>query len=414
MVYIIGAFCTNFGKKLDQSYADLTQEAYLGAVQDAGIGDGQAINHVWFGNCGMYRQGQGNIRGQVCTSPMVESGLFPERVPVINVENACATSSSAFVSACMAIQSGQSQLALVMGVEKMFDPATGKGDFGMFNGGIDQQNPQVWQEYYRRAGEVSGKPFELGPGRTPFMDTYAMQACYHMRRYDSTREQLAIAASNAHNFGKYNSRAQYRFGMTVEEVLEDRLVTEPLTRAMCAPMGDGAAATLVCSENFLRQYSTPIRARAIKVKGYGMAGGKYRELDEPGLSHVAGQRAYQMAGVKPGDIDLAEIHDATAFSHLYQSEMLGFCEVGQGGRFVESGATRLDGSLPLNTSGGLLAKGHPVGATGVAMICELSEQLRGEAGARQVRNARLALAENGGGVMGFDEAIAVVTILEGV
>lgn len=411
-MYIIGAFATSFGKKLEQSYQALTEEVYRGVLADAGLTSGAEIDGCWFGNCMLHEEGQGSIRGQVCLSPLIERGLFPERVPVINVENACATSSTAFISACMAIQAGQFQLALVMGVEKLFDSTTGKARFDAFNGGMDQLAPQIWQNYYRDIGAQVGKPFAAGEGRTPFMDTYAMQACYHFEKYGSNQRQLAIAAANAHNFGRLNERAQYRFGMTAEAVLEDREVSWPLTRSMCAPMGDGAAAVLICSENFLKQCPSNIRQRAVTVLGYGMSSGKYRAPDEPGLTWVAGQRAYAMAGVKPEDIDLAEIHDATAFSHLYQAEMLGFCELGQGGRFVESGATRLDGQIPFNTSGGLIAKGHPVGATGVSMICELSEQLRGESGARQVQGARLGLAENGGGLMGFDEAAAAVVILE--
>ena len=194
--------------------------------------------------------------------------------------------------------------------------------------------------------------------------------------------------------------------------MADREISYPLTRAMCAPMGDGAAALLVASEDFLRGCPAPVRERAVKVRACALSGGKYRALDERGLSYAAARRAYDQAGVAPADIDVAEVHDATAFSHLYQCEMLGFCPEGEGGRFIESGETGPGGKVPLNTSGGLIAKGHPIGATGASMIAELVEQLRGEAGTRQVEGARLGLAENGGGVIGFDEAVCVVTILE--
>ena len=239
-----------------------------------------------------------------------------------------------------------------------------------------------------------------------------MQACYHMKRYGSTQRQFAVAAANAHNFGADNERAQYRFRTTPEEVMADREISWPLTRAMCAPMGDGAAALLVASGDFLRGCPAPVRERAVKIRACGLSGGKYRALDERGLSYAAAQRAYDQAGVAPSDIDLAEVHDATAFSHLYQCEMLGFCPEGEGGRFIESGETGPGGKVPLNTSGGLIAKGHPIGATGASMIVEIAEQLRGEARTRQVEGARLGLAENGGGVIGFDEAVCVVTILE--
>lgn len=253
--------------------------------------------------------------------------------------------------------------------------------------------------------------FEPGPGRTIFMDTYAMQACHHMNRHGSTQRQFAIAAAKNHCNGAKNEKAQYRFEMTVDEVMQDRPVSYPLTRSMCSPIGDGAAAAIVCSADALADMPADVQARAIRVAATALSGGKYRNLDEPGLSRVAAEKAYQAAGIKPGDIDVAEVHDATAFCEIYQAEMMGFCDIGEGGRFVESGATMLDGPIPINTSSGLESKGHPVGATGLSMIYELVAQLRGEAGERQVKGAEWALAENGGGVMGFDEAACSVTIL---
>jgi acetyl-CoA acetyltransferase len=148
------------------------------------------------------------------------------------------------------------------------------------------------------------------------------------------------------------------------------------------------------------------------VKATVLTGGKYRDPDEPGLSRTAAEQAYQMAGIGPEDIDVAEVHDATSFCEIYQAEMLGFCPEGEGGKFVESGATMLEGKLPINTSGGLVSKGHPVGATGLSMIYELATQLRGEAGSRQVKNAEFALQENGGGVIGLEEAACSVVILQ--
>jgi acetyl-CoA acetyltransferase len=181
---------------------------------------------------------------------------------------------------------------------------------------------------------------------------------------------------------------------------------------MCSRIGDGAAAALLCSEDFLAGLPPSTRERAVKVRAQVLTGGKYRRLDEPGLSAVAARRAYERAGVAPADIDIAEVHDATSFCEIYQTEMLGFCAEGEGGRLAESGETGPGGRIPVNTSGGLVSKGHPVGATGLSMIHELCLQLRGEAGERQVKGARLALAENGGGVMGFDEAACAITILE--
>ena len=382
--WLIGAFSSTFGKKQDQSYKDLTREAYLGVLTDVGMDDGAEIDLAWFGNCTMHMDRQANTRGQVCMAPLVGEGLFPERVPLVNVENACATTASALATATFAVRGGASDLGLVMGVEKLIEPATGRGRFDAFDGTLDQFDPKEWQSYYAAAGDESGKPFKVGADRTPFMDTYAMQACFHMKRHGTTQRQFAVAAANAHNFGAENERAQYRFRTTPEKVLADREISWPLTRAMCAPMGDGAAALLVASGDFLRNCPAPVRERAVKIRACGLSGGKYRSLDERGLSYAAARRAYDRGGVAPADIDVAEVHDATAFSHVYQCEMLGFCPEGAGGSFVEAGETGPGGKVPLNTSGGLIAKGHPIGATGASMIVELVEQLRGEAGTRQV------------------------------
>jgi len=412
-VYLIGVSCTPFGKQPDAGFKDLTRRAYLDVLRDAGLDDGNRIEQAWFGNCGMGTFGQRNIRGQVCFTPLVKEGLFPERVPTINVEGGCATASMALHGAYKDILSGTVNCALAIGVEKTFFPDDPKKTLEIFEGGIDQLDPQEWLAYYREAGERSGKPFQTnGAGGTLFMDTYAMQAAYHMKTFGTTREQIAIAASKNHAMGALNPKAQYRFEVSPEQVLQDREVSWPLTRAMCSPIGDGAAAALLCSSEVLAQLPTRVRERAIKVRASVLTGGKYRALDEPGLSQVAAKAAYRRAGIGPDDVDLAEVHDATSFCELYQAEMLGFCEVGQGGAYVASGATSLDGERPINLSGGLVSKGHPVGATGLSMIYELVTQLRGEAGARQARKADIAVAENGGGVIGFDEAACAITVLQ--
>ncbi len=279
--------------------------------------------------------------------------------------------------------------------------------------GRDQIDPREWHEYYRRAGEAAGKPFAPGAGGgTVFMDTYAMQAAWHMRRWETSAAQIAAGASKNHAMGARNPLAQYRFGVSPEQVLADRLVSAPLTGSMCAPIGDGAAAALLCSASMLATLPPRVRERAVKVRASVLTGGKYRSLDEPGLSRPAAQRAYAAAGIGPADVDLAEVHDATSFCEIYQSEMLGFCENGAGGAYVASGASALDGERPINQSGGLVSKSHPVGATGLSMVQELALQLCREAGERQARHAELALAENGGGVIGFDEAVCSVIVLQ--
>lgn len=411
-IYVIGAFSTKFGKRPGDTVKQLTREAFLGVLADAGLDDGCNIESCWFGNCGMWTDNQGSIGGQVCMTPLVKDKLFTEHAPIINVEGGCATSSLAFNGAWKDIASGTCDISLAIGVEKTFHPDAPAKTTLLFNGGIDQYDPQEWQEYFRAAGETVGKAFEPSPDRTIFMDTYAMQACYHMHRYGTTIEQIAIACAKNHCYGALNPKAQYQFEMTPEQVLEDYSITEPFTRAMCAPIGDGAAAALLVSGSMLKQFPVAVRERAVHILATSLSGGKYRALDEPGLSRYAAQKAYGFAGLTPSDIDLVEVHDATSFCEIYQLEMLGFCDEGKGGPFVERGETSPGGALPVNTSGGLVSKGHPVGATGLSMIAELCEQLRREAGPRQVARSHIALAENGGGVIGFDEAACSVIILE--
>lgn len=412
-VYVIGVACTPFGKRAETGFKALTREVYEAVLADAGLDDGARIESAWFGNCGMDKLGQPNIRGQVCFTPLVREGRFPERVPMINVEGGCATASMAFNGAWKDVLSGQAGLSLAIGVEKTFVPGDPARTQAIFAGGIDQLDPHEWHDYYRAAGAATGKPFEPGAGGgTVFMDTYAMQAAWHMRRWGTTARQIAAGASKNHAMGALNPLAQYRFEVSTDAVLADRMVSAPLTRSMCAPIGDGAAAALLCSGAVLATLPARIRERAVRVRASVLTGGKYRALEEPGLSRRAAQRAYSAAGIGPADIDLAEVHDATSFCEIYQCEMLGFCEDGAGGGYVGSGATAIDGARPVNLSGGLVSKGHPVGATGLSMVYELATQLRREAGPRQARRADLALAENGGGVIGFDEAACSVIVLQ--
>lgn len=410
--WIIGAHSTRFERSPDKTYHHLAREAYLGALNDAGYDNGDDIEFGWFSNCGMWVDNQASIRGQVLFTPLVEEGLFPERVPMINVEGGCASAQMALHGAWKDILSGQTDVSLAIGVEKLFNPDAPEKTMAAYQAGINQLTPDEWRNYYRAAGQEAGKEFEEGPDRTVFMDTYAMQACYHMKAHGTTQRQIAAGASKNHRNGALNEKAQYSFDLSIDDVLNDRPVSYPLTRSMCSPVGDGAAAILVCSEDYLRGQPQAVQDRAIRIRASALSGGKYRKLDEPGLSKTAADKAYAMAGMTPGDIDVAEVHDATSFCEIYQAEMMGFAEVGRGGDLVESGETAIGGRIPINTSGGLVSKGHPVGATGLSMIYELARQLREEAGERQVKDATVALSENGGGVIGFDEAACSVTILE--
>jgi acetyl-CoA acetyltransferase len=244
------------------------------------------------------------------------------------------------------------------------------------------------------------------------MDIYAAQARFHMKTFGTTQRQIASVAAKNHWHSQYNPLAQYRFPLTVEEVLADRVVAWPITRAMCAPMSDGSGTLVVASDKAVAHMG---KSRAVRIRGVGVSSCSDRtpEQYDSHLTRVAALRAYEMAGVGPEDISVAELHDASAIAEILHCENVGFCRYGEGGPLAESGDTRLGGRLPINVSGGLLSKGHPIGATGAIQIVELVTQLRSEAGQRQVSQPKLALAENGGGFHGLEEAACVVTILEG-
>jgi acetyl-CoA acyltransferase len=245
------------------------------------------------------------------------------------------------------------------------------------------------------------------------MDIYALWAKTHMKRYGTSERQIAHAAAKNHTNSVGNPRAQYRFAMDDDAVLADRMVVEPLTRAMCAPIGDAAAAALVCSSGFLRSLPEPARSRAVRVRGHAVAAGRMESSwEDERAAGRASRLAYAMAGLGPRDLDIVELHDATSFAEIHTVEDLGLCARGQGGPFTASGATERGGDIPVNPSGGLVSRGHPIGATGLIMLNELCLQLRGEAGEIQVPNARVGLAENGGGLIGNDFAACAVTILE--
>jgi acetyl-CoA acetyltransferase len=411
-VYVIGSYSTRFKKWLDKSMKDLTRDTYLGVLEDAGMKDGRDIEFGWFGNCAMGTLwDQHNVRGHVCMSPLVEEGLFPERVPLINVEGACATASMAFHGAWKDILSGQCDVSLAMGVDKFYHSDM-ELVLSAYEQGIDIGDKDRLITEYETVGQECGREFKITPGSTIFMDTYAMQACWHMWKWGTTQEQIAIGASKNHYHGSLNPKAQYQFEVPVEKVLEDYTVSYPLTRSMCAPIGDGGAGAILCSEDYLASQPPEVRKRAVRVLASSLSSGKHRNIEEPSLSNYAGDRAYRAAGIGPQDVDVAEVHDATSFCEIYQVEMLGFCPIGEGGKFIESGATKLDGSIPINTSGGLVSKGHPVGSTGLSMIYEIVTQMRGEAGPRQVSNAQIGLTENGGGVISTEEFSCCVTILQ--
>jgi acetyl-CoA acetyltransferase len=244
------------------------------------------------------------------------------------------------------------------------------------------------------------------------MDLYAAQARAHMARHGTTREDFARIAAKNHVAGAMNHRAQYRTPMTVDQVMADKPVVFPFTRAMCAPVSDGAAAMVVCSAAALARFGGASRTVKLRACALVSAGTRAPDDVENHIGRRAATRAWEQAGLGPDAVDVAEVHDATSYAEMQQIENLGLAEPGTVGARLRGGDFALGGRTPVNPSGGLVARGHPVGATGIAQLFELTTQLRGEAGARQVEGARIAVAENGGGFLGVEEAATVVTVLE--
>ncbi|MBO6783005.1 MAG: thiolase family protein [Alphaproteobacteria bacterium] len=405
-IYIVGVGMTPFGRFLDRSVKDLTREAVSGALADAGA-DVSDIEAAWFANASQsILEGQGSITGEIALRNM---GI--QEIPVTNVENACASASTALDQAATWLEAGRGGVALAVGAEKMFHEDKAKM-MSVFDGGWDVHNVEAATARLLSLGDGLDDPDgEEDTGtRSVFMDIYGALAKFHMKAFGTTQRQLAAVAAKNHVHSQHNPLSQYRDPMTVDEVMAARKVSWPLTLPMCSPISDGAAAAVLCREEELGRFD---RTRAVKIEATALRTGSDRAPDafDRHVTHLAAKDAYERSGLGPDDMDVAEVHDATAFAEIQQVENLGFCDFGAGGPLTESGATSLGGKIPVNPSGGLESKGHPVGATGLAQVFELTTQLRGEAGARQVPDARHAIAENGGGFHGIEEAVACVTIL---
>lgn len=411
-VYIVGVGMTPFGKFLEKSVQDMTTEAVGAALRDAGADAGlklgERVDSAFFANAAQgAMERQYSIRGELA---LRDIPLRP--VPVVNVENACASASTALNMAYTHILSGQSEIALAVGAEKMFDQDKAKM-FAIFDGSWDVHGVEKSTETLLSLGEGVETPEEYretGP-HSVFMDVYQAFAKFHMREFGTTPRQIAEVAAKNHRHSVENPLAQYRRPYTVDEVLSARMVAWPITLPMCSPISDGAAAAILCSGSALSKFD---RARAVRIRGTALGSGGRRDPRDyrAEVSHLTAKRAYAIAGLDPKDIDVAEVHDATALGEIQQSENLMLCDFGEGGPLAESGATAIGGRIPVNPSGGLECKGHPIGATGLGQIYELVGQLRGEAGRRQVEGARIAVAENGGGLIGVESAAVCVTVLE--
>ena len=402
-VAIVGVGMTRFGKFLDRSMKDLTREAVDAALDSAGT-EKKAIETAVVGNAvaGLIT-GQECIRGQVVLREMGIGGI-----PIINTENACASSSTALHLAWLYVASGIYDVALAVGMEKLYHEDK-KRSFQAIGAAVDiEAMRQIIEVMAASAPKREGDDGQgAGEKRSMFMDLYAMAARGHMARYGTTKEQFARVAVKNHYHGSLNPHAQYRERYTLEEILASPLVAEPLTRLMCSPIGDGAAAAILVPADKARQYtSKPVFIRASVV-----GSGQDHAPGEPGITERVAHRAYEMAGVTPRELDVVELHDASAPAELMLYEELGLCGPGEGGKLIDTGFTELTGSTPVNTSGGLISKGHPIGATGVGQVCEIFWQLRGECGDRQVSGAKLGLCENGGGMLRGEAAALAVHIL---
>jgi len=407
-VYIAGIAMTVFGRHLERSLDDLAREALNGALQDAGCRTEDLGIAFYAGMTNGPLQGQIAIPGQVVLSKV---GI--EGIPIYNIENACASGSAAFNLAVQSLKAGTTDVALAIGAEKM-NIADKLKALSIFEAGWDisraEQNYQTLVQMGEGVdvpeGSESDKPY------SKFMAIYAAMCRHHMSTYGTTQRQIAAVSAKNHTHSVYNPYSQFRKPFSIEEILAAPPITYPITLPMCAPLSDGAAAAILCTEEGLKRIGAD-KTRCIKVAASVIRSFSNRRLDQPELhvGRLAAKMAYEQAGLGPRDMHVAEVHDASAMGEIIQVENLGFVAPGEGGPAAERGEFTLGGRVPVNTSGGLESKGHPLGATGIGQLYELVTQLRGEAGKRQVEGARHAIQENGGGLQGVEEAAVAIHIL---
>jgi acetyl-CoA acyltransferase len=402
-VVVAGVGMTRFGKYLERGVRSLAEEAVGDALKDAGL-EPKDVQTAYFANAvsGLIT-GQEMIRGQAA---LRNTGLLG--IPIFNVENACASAASAFHLAWLAVASGQYDVALAVGAEKLFHEDKARA-FRAIGTAVDLESLQELKKKMAetQSTETPSGDQKAGENRSFFMDIYASMTREYMKQSGATAEDFADVAVKNHDHGALNPRAQYRNRCTREEVLTSREISAPLTLMMCSPIGDGAAAAILCSNKIASRLGV---RKPIAVRASVLVSGRDRKLDEPGAAERAAERAYEVAGIGPEDVNVIEVHDAAAPAELMVYEDIGLCKRGEGPALLRTGKTKLGGKHVVNPSGGLLAKGHPIGATGIAQIVEICEQLRGTAGERQVTGARVGMTENGGGFLGRDAAAMSVHI----
>lgn len=371
-VAIIGVGHTKFGELWERSFRELISEAGLGAIEDSNIG-GADLEAMFVGNMssGLFVQ-QEHIAALISDS----MGLNP--IPCTRVEAACASGGLALRQGIMAVASGYHDVVVSAGVEKMTD--------------VVDATPAI--------ATASDQEWEAQQGAT-FPSLYAMIAKRHMHEYGTTREQLAMMSVVNHKNAANNPYAQFPFETSVEKVINSSPVADPLTLLDCSPVSDGAAAVVICAADKAKEFTdTPIYVKASAQSSGNMALHSRKDICTIDATIAASRKAYKMAGVTVNDIDATEVHDCFSINGLLAIEDLGFVEKGQGGVALEEGQTNIDGDFPINPSGGLKARGHPLGATGIAQTAEIVWQLRGEAGKRQVDGAEIGMTHNIGGTGG--------------
>ncbi|HOP67867.1 MAG TPA: thiolase domain-containing protein [Methanoregulaceae archaeon] len=372
-VAVIGIGCTPFGEKWNSSFRHLFVEAGSLALEDANIA-GEQIDSMYVGNMSAGRFVEQEHIGALIAD---YAGLASHHIPATRVEAACSSGGLAFRQAVISVASGIEDIVVAAGVEKMTDVASG-ASVDTLAGAADRE----WEGFV---------------GAT-FPGLYAMIATAYMDRYPLSREQLAQVAVKNHYNGARNPIAQFRQEITVDTVVNSTLVADPLRLFDCSPITDGAAAVVVAPLERAREFTdTPVRVLATAQASDTITLHDRRDICTLDASVAAGRWAFEMAGLSQKDIDLVEVHDCFTIAEICAIEDLGFCKKGEAGVLTEQGVTALGGDLPVNTSGGLKACGHPVGATGIKQVCELVQQLRGEAGKRQVDGAEIGMAHNVGG-----------------
>jgi acetyl-CoA acetyltransferase len=357
--YVIGAGMTKFGRYPDRSVEALAVEAIMEALSDAGL-EWRAVQQMY----------AAHVQQGVAAGQRILKEIGPTGIPVLNVENCAAAGATAIREASHAIRAGAYDVIVVVGFEKM-QP-------GVLLNVTPESDPNVVM------------------GMTVLPMRYSLMAMSHMAQYGTTVEQFAEISVKNHDHAVHNRYAQHPKPLSLEQVLSSRMICDPITVLQCSPVSDGAAAVVMCSESFLARHG---RGREVQIRASSLKSDidlPARNLHTADLIQRTAEEAYERAGLGPGDMDVVEVHDCFSVAELLSYEALGLCAPGEGGRMVDEGATRIDGRIPVNPSGGLLARGHPLGATGVAQVVEIVSQLRGEAEQRQVDKPRVGLAYNAG------------------